>query len=179
MQGHILCKFYKGSFSIFSMVGDVGKETNKQGFVSEYSMGQYDFSRYNDWLKFIEKYSGEINSMAIPTLSQCQNYFSGINVLYKLWKPLISRKEIKEAYTKKIEKAKKLKRKWERSMVGGGMMSNTKILELVDILDDLHTELMATKQVIGLGIVVKRLYDSKEKIKSGMQKKVHGDLPEK
>ena len=40
---------------------EVFDKLNEKGdrpkFVSEYSMGQLDFLRYNEWLKFIEKES--------------------------------------------------------------------------------------------------------------------------
>ncbi len=177
------CKAYKENKLNVLMSGDDSSKSsgNKPSFVSEFSMGQLDFLRYNKWLEFVEKYSGEINAMDVPTLQLCQNYFAGINTLYKLWRPLINVKNIREGYDKKIDTARKLKRKWEKSIINNqaSFMGNKKILNLVDILDELHTELMETKQVIGLGINVKRLYESKEKIRSGMIKKSNVDMPEK
>jgi len=51
--------------------------------------------------------------------------------------------------------------------------------ELVDILDGIHTKLMEIKQSIGLGIAVRRSYDTHERIKEGMVSKKIYSLPEK
>ena len=47
-------------------------------------------------------------------------------------------------------------------------MNPATIFEIIDILDDIHTKLMSLKQMIGLGIVVRRNWSTKEKIKRGM-----------
>lgn len=144
------------------------EEKSRPKFVSEYSMGQFDFERYNKWLEWIERWSAEINSTMNPTLDMIQHYFSGLNVLWKNWKAIISSKEFRTNMEKKIKEAKEKKRIWERHIRNKTPFSVIKINELVDGLDYIHTELMDIKQIIGLGIMVKRNMNIREKIRSGM-----------
>ncbi len=158
---------------------EFNKATNKPKFFSEFSMGELDFKRFDHWLQKVEMSSGVINSTALPILEMCQDYFAGLNVLYKLWRPIISVKDVKEALDGKIAEAKGLKRRWEGSVKLGSHISKVTILELVDILDGIHTKLMEIKQSIGLGIAVRRSYDTHERIKEGMVSKKIYSLPEK
>lgn len=150
---------------------DINKPGFRPKFVSEFSMGQFDFVRYDKWLQHIEMYSGMINATPIPTLEQCQAYFSGLNVLYKNWRAIIAVATVKKEIDCNINKARELKRIWERGEKSNIPVSDIKKLELVDLLDAIHTRLMEIKQVIGLGIIVKRNMSTAEKIKRG----VHGD----
>jgi hypothetical protein len=137
-------------------------------FKATFDMGQLDYIRYNEWLKQTESCSAEINSCAVPTLEQVQKYFASLNVLYKCWKTLIFstvQKEIDE----KILKAKNDKRLWEKNMSSGLPTNKVIILRLVDNLDEIHTQLMEIKQKIGLGIRVRKIMSTAEKIKLGIQ----------
>jgi len=100
------------------MNDEIFTDMNKPGFrpkyVSEFSMGQQDFERYDLWLRFIEKYSGEINATEVPTLEQCQNYFAGLNVLYKQWRPIIAVADIKNKLDEAMKECRKMKREWEK-----------------------------------------------------------------
>jgi hypothetical protein len=139
-------------------------------FKAQFDMGQLDYQRYNMWLEQAEKCSAEINSCAVPTLQQVQNYFAALNVLYKCWKTLIF-STIQTGLDKKIKSAKTDKRMWENNIASGMPMNKVIILRLIDTLDDLHTDLMDIKQKIGLGIRVKRTMSTAEKIKTG----IHGN----
>jgi hypothetical protein len=141
----------------------------KPRFLSEYSMGELDFLRFNDHLKFIERISGEINSTDIPSLNQCQSYFSGLNVLYKLWKPIIASETKLENLDKAIKEAKIIKRMWERAEKVGMPFNDFTKLKMVDLLDDFHTDLMEMKQIIGLGIKVQRNLSTRQKIRLGIK----------
>lgn len=147
---------------------DFNKTGFKPRFVSEFSMGQFDFERYNKWLEWTERWSAEINSTANPSLEMIQHYFSGLNVLWKNWKAIVSSKNLIDEVNKKIEEAKKEKRVWENSAKNNSPISTIRINKIVDILDSIHSKLMDLKQVIGLGIVVKRNFTTKEKIRAGM-----------
>jgi len=155
------------------------KATDRPKFFSEFSMGELDFKRFNEWLQRVEMSSGIINSTDLPTIEMCQDYFAGLNVLYKLWRPIISVGTVKELLDTKISEARNLKRRWERSNKIGSHISKKNILELVDILDAIHTKLMEIKQVIGLGIAVRRSYDTRERIQAGMKAQKTEGLPEK
>jgi hypothetical protein len=158
------------------------KETSdwKPRFLSEYSMGELDFLRFNDHCKFIEKISGEINSTDVPTLNQCQNYFAGLNVLYKLWRPIIASDYKLEKLDKQIKEAKHIKRVWEMAEKVNNPLGDIIKLKMVDLLDDFHTTLMDMKQIIGLGIKVQRNLTTRERIKLGIsgEKKKMDYMPE-
>jgi hypothetical protein len=138
-------------------------------FQSEFSMGQLDFERFNQHLKFIEYYCGVINSTDIPTLEMIQNYFAGLVTLYKLWRPIIAVPKKVEDFDNIILLAKDWKRRWEKSTSSGIPFSDVFKIKLADILDIFHTKLMDIKQVIGLGISVKKNLSTSQKIKAGVK----------
>ena len=149
------------------------EELNKPGFkpkyTSEFSMGMLDFIRYNKWLEYIEHWSASINSTIKPTLEMIQHYFAGLNVLWKLWRPIVSIPKVATEIDDAIEEAKKRKRVWERLENSSQQVNPVLINKLVDILDSVHTRLMYIKQVVGLGIVVKKNFSASERIKKGMR----------
>jgi len=153
------------------MEEELNKPTWRPKFKSEFSMGEYDFKRFDFWLNEADKSSAYINSTNLPSIELIQNYFSQLNILYKSWRALISSKEIKEELDTAIKKAKVLKRIWENSILMGMPQDNRFVLGLTDLLDEVHTKLLDIKQVIGLGIVVRKSLTLKEKIKLG----IHGD----
>lgn len=155
------------------------KQSWRPKFRSEFSMGELDFKRYDKWLDRGDISSAGINSTTIPTLQQVQNYFAELNVLYKNWKGLISNPIKSKEIEDKIKRAKQQKRTWESSLETGQEMNKYVIYSLIDLLDEIHTSILEVKQVIGLGIVVKRVLSASEKIKFGIKpKKDLNDLPE-
>jgi len=147
----------------------LNKPTWKPRFVSEFSMGELDFRRYDKWLERTELSSAAINSTEIPNLDMVQRYFSELNVLYKSWRPLISIPKVTEELDSAMNQAKKLKRTWESSNKSGLPNNKIQILSLVDLLDSIHTKLLYIKQVVGLGIIVKRNLSTAQKIKRGVR----------
>jgi len=161
------------------MVGEEANANWKPKFLSEYSMGELDFLRYNEHLKNIEEYSGMINSTDVPTLELCQIFFAELNVLYKCWKPIISSADKISKLNVNLKEAKRIKRMWENSNRVGMPLGTPIKLKMADILDDFYTDLMEIKQIIGLGIKVNKSMTTKEKIKAGMRPgKSHYFLPE-
>ncbi len=158
--------------------GEFNKPGYKPKFVSEYSMGSLDFDRYNQWLKYIETWSAEINSVPFPTLDMIQHLYSGLDVLYDNWRPLIAVARITGEIDKKIGDAKEKKRIWENSLKAGIAPTDKFILGTVDILMEIKRKLMNIKQSIGLGIVVKKNMNIKEKISRGMRTAKFEGLPE-
>lgn len=158
---------------------DLNKAEWKPKYLSEFSMGSLDFERYNKWLQHCERWSAEINSTANPTLEMIQHYFAGLNVLWKLWRPIVSSKLKSETVDNAIEYTKKLKRTWESSARKGTAFSRKYKNDIVDALDSIHTKLMEIKQIVGLGIVIRKNLGTREKIKVGMQSGGYGgNLPE-
>ena len=140
-------------------------------FVSEYSMGELDFLRYNEWLKLTEHWSAMINSTADPNLQMIQQFFACLVNLYDSWRPIIAVPKVADEIDNSINKAKKLKRIWEIGETSGIPFNKKNINDLVDLLGSIKTKLYEIKQIIGLGIVVKRNLSTREKIKMG----IHGD----
>ncbi len=160
-------------------IEDINKPGYKPKFVSEFSMGSHDFERYNDWLKYVEHWSAEINSTEAPTLEMVQHLFAGLVNLYDSWRPIIAIPIIVERLDEKVNEAKKKKRVWERLSKTNIPINPNLILQLVDILGEIKTKLMDIKQKIGLGIVVKKNLTTKQKIKAGINKISKSDnLPE-
>ncbi len=146
----------------------VNEARYKPKFLSEYSMGQLDFIRYNEWLKYVEMYSAEINSTTEPTLEMVQHFFSGLVNLYDNWRPIIALKPVVESLDKMIEDAKLKKRLWENNQKSS-MPTPLKLKrEIIDILGNMKRKLMEVKQIIGLGIILKRNMSGREKIDMGM-----------
>lgn len=146
----------------------ISDPTWKPEFLAEYSPWMLDFQRYNDWLKYVEDFAGQIGSTDIPQLYQVQGYFSGLNVLYKLWRPLMGNKIKKQDIDDALDECRKMKRMWEQSQRNGAVYSEVLKLKLVDKLDQIHVALMDMKQIIGLGIPVRRQMSASERIKHGI-----------
>jgi hypothetical protein len=150
---------------------EITKDKWKPKFQSEFSMGEYDFKRFDLWLGRAELSSAIINSCEVPDLEIVQRYFSELNVLFKCWRSLISSAELKEKLEKEINDAKRKKRIWEQTRSTGTPLNKNTIFDLIDLLDSIHTELLNIKQIIGLGIVVKKVMSTKERIKYGLNPK--------
>lgn len=148
-------------------------------FKSEFSMGELDFKEFALWQSRANLSSSIIQSCEVPDLAVIQRYFSELNVLYKLWKPLISSVSLREEFNKIKKEARNMKRAWEQSVVNGLEVNKNFVFKLSDLLDEFHERLFEIKQIIGLGIVVKRSFTTKQKIKYGIRPRTEfADLPE-
>jgi len=153
------------------------EETKSDGFKpswrpkyqSEFSMGQYDFARYDKTLINIDQLSGIVNSTALPSLELMQKFLSELVNLYDDFKPLIALGNLQKEYDVLIKKGIVLKRRWEQSLRSRAPISKKLIFDFVDLCKDLKTKLYSTKQVIGLGIVVRRNMTTAERIKKGIR----------
>lgn len=155
------------------------KNSWKPKFTSEYSMGQFDFSRLDKTLTQVDYLSAVITSTDLPQLELMQQFFAQLKNLYDNFRPIISNAKITEELAGYIKEGKRRKRMWEGSRRNGMQTSPVIILEFVDLLDNLKTRLYEIRQVIGLGIVVRRNMSTAEKIKQGVHgNKDFGNLPE-
>ena len=143
--------------------------TFKPKFMAEYSMGQFDYVRIDKTLTEIDLLSAMITSTAVPSLDLIQRYFAHLKNLYDNFRPIISFKYVTEQLDDVVARAKRMKRVWESCQKVNMPMSQKQIFELVDLLDNFKTKLYDLKQVIGLGIVVKRNLTTKEKIRQGIR----------
>ena len=155
------------------------ENTWRPKFKSEFSMGQFDFVRYNRWLEFVEHYHGTVASSAVPQLDDMQKLFAGLSILFYCWKVLISSEKTRNEIKAKFLDAKKRKRKWEENIKNGCPPGIMFIFEFQDLLEGLYEQLMEIKQIVGLGIVVKKVMTTTEKIEEGIRgDKKMDDLPE-
>jgi len=137
--------------------------------LAEYPMWGHDYKRYDYWLNQKDLYCGLVNSTSIPTLEMMQTYFSILVNLYWNWKPLISNKPKVEEFEEKVKLGTKLKRMWEGFNASGTPIHPKLIHAFIDLLNNFNKDLMEMKQLIGLGIPVKRNYSAAERIKKGMR----------
>ena len=138
-------------------------------FQSEFSMGEHDFARYNKTLINIDRLSGFVNSTAVPPLELMQNFFAELVNLFDNFRPLIAIGPVQARFDKLIKEGIALKRQWEQSTKMGAPFSQIRIYKFVDLCLKLKTELYSIKQVIGLGIVVRRNMTTAERIKKGIR----------
>ena len=150
---------------------DIVKASWRPKFTSEFSMGQYDFQRLDKTLTRVDDLSALITSTDLPSLEMMQQFFAQLKNLYDNFRPIISNATITQELDLVVKEGKLRKRVWERSKAAGMPMSNIKILEFVDLMDNFKTRLYDLKQVIGMGIQVKRNMTTAERIKQG----IHGN----
>jgi hypothetical protein len=148
---------------------DVNKPGFRPKFISEFSMGQQDFNRYDRTLQEIDLISGLVNSTATPSLEIMQKYLAQLNNLYDNWRPLISVPKVVTDIDDLIKEGIKMKRTWERLTRVNVPLNEKKVLEFVDLCNAIKRKLLHYKQVIGLGIVVKRNMSTRERIKKGIR----------
>lgn len=148
---------------------DINKPGWKPKFTSEYSMGEYDFKRINDTLVEVDRLSGFVNSTDLPNLKLMQDFFAQLKNLYDNFRPLLSAAPIVTEVDNIVKKAKELKRTWENSEQNNLLLNKVVKLNFVDLLNELKTKLYGIKQVIGLGIIVRRNLTTQEKIKRGVR----------
>ena len=158
---------------------EIAKPGWRPKFQSEYSMGELDFQRFNKTLENIDTLSSMVNSCYVPELELMQKFFSELINLYDDFRPLISVKSLSQEFDEIIDQGVTLKRLWENSKKNNLPMNKTKIFEFIDLTRKLKTKLYSIKQVIGLGIKVKRNMTPQERIEAGMRNKdYYGELPE-
>lgn len=122
--------------------------TSGPKFLSEYSMGQYDFERYHQLLIMADFLANEVlnkNAIAIKP------FYAKLIVLYSNFRPLVYNKGKWEKYKKECEE---LMKEWGKKSYTEG--KNLFPVTLADKLIDFWQELLLLKQIIGLGSVVKK-----------------------
>lgn len=147
---------------------EINKPSWKPKFQSEFSMGEYDFARYNKTLMEVDELSGYMNSTDKPNLKLMQDFFAQLNNLYDDFRPLISNGKVMGELDELIKQAIRHKRIWESSQITGIEPSKVQVLKFVDVLNAIKRKLYMIKQVIGLGITVKRNLTARERINAGM-----------
>jgi len=150
---------------------EIVKNSWKPKFTSEFSMGQFDFARLDKTLTQVDFLSGLVTSTDLPSLEMMQQFFAQLKNLYDNFRPIISNATVTKELDEVVKEGKLRKRQWENSVKTGSPINPVRITEFVDILDAFKTRLYDLKQMIGLGIQVRRNMTTAEKIKQG----VHGN----
>jgi phospholipid N-methyltransferase len=150
---------------------EINKNSWRPKFTSEFSMGQFDFARLDKTLTETDRLAGLVTSTDLPSLEMMQQFFAQLKNLYDNFRPIISHGNVTKELDAVVEEGKKRKRIWENAKRSGIPFSQVRILEFVDLMDAFKTRLYSLKQVIGLGIQVRRNMSISEKIRQG----VHGN----
>jgi len=125
--------------------------------------------RYNETLKNIDILSAIVHSSSVPELELMQKFLAQLINLYDDLQPLFSNALIQEEINKIISETIRLKRVWENNKTSNMPINKVIVIQLVDLCRVLKTKLYYYKQVLGLGIQVKRMMTTAEKIKRGIR----------
>ena len=143
------------------------KKVFRPDFKSVYSMGQFDFERFHKILMRLDELAILVGTGEREYISM---YYNVLRTLYRSWKPLIydQRKEGDDVWARDdFEKAfRDIKPEIDR--IRKNLSIGTRFsfrYEILDILDEIHSQLMLIKQLIGLGIEVKREFTPKQMLK--------------
>lgn len=150
---------------------EINKNSWRPKFTSEFSMGQFDFARLDKTLTETDRLSSIVTSTDLPNLEMMQQFFAQLKNLYDNFRPIISHGNVIKELDAVVIEGKQRKRVWENARRSNMPFNQVKILEFVDLLDAFKTRLYSLKQVIGLGIQVRRNMSISEKIRQG----VHGN----
>jgi len=150
---------------------EINKNSWRPKFTSEFSMGQFDFARLDKTLTETDRLSSIVTSTDLPNLEMMQQFFAQLKNLYDNFRPIISHGNVIKELDAVVTEGKHRKRIWENARRSSMPFSPVKVLEFVDLLDAFKTRLYSLKQVIGLGIQVRRNMSISEKIRQG----VHGN----
>jgi hypothetical protein len=133
---------------------------------SEFSMGQYDFIRYDKILTTMDQLAIEVGMMNVDAL---KGFHAVLWELYKNFRPIIIDAK-RTDYEKRFREIKgKINQEISRSR---GLEEDSGELtvsdEIIDELDNLQMDLLEIKQLIGLGIMLGRTYTKEELIAKGL-----------
>jgi hypothetical protein len=148
---------------------EVNKPTWKPRFLSDFSMGEYDFARFNITLTNIDNLSAMVNSCDVPSLELMQQLFAQLVNLWDNFRPLVAYATVAQDIDDLEKLGINLKRKWEQAVKMGMPMNKNYILNFVDTLRAYKRKLYGIKQIIGLGLKVTRNMGTAEKIKRGVR----------
>lgn len=126
-------------------------------------MGVYDFERYDDLLKGMDKYACLV---AVGDSSALKPLYSILWELYKNFRPIIL-EAVREKYEEQFKQLKKL--------IDTNASANNQLTSLnrnpmpisediIDLMDKLQMDILVIKQFIGLGINVDKQESHKTKL---------------
>lgn len=142
----------------------------KPRYFSEFSMGELDFQRHHICLSKCDEVASWVNSTHLPSLELMQQYLAALTNLHDNIRPIIASDKIKEDFDTKIKEGVKMKRAWENEFNQNIPRSPRKIIDFVDLCNELKKDLYDIRQKVGLGIVVRKNMDTRERIKMGMHR---------
>jgi len=129
------------------------KSTWKPAYTAQYSMGELDYMRYDALLKLADEMTIIIKCRSTPEARSeayhiVEPYYSVLYTLYLNWRALI--RDLKK-FDELFDKIDKSMNDW-RKQTGTKQFPNT----LADSLVNIYKELLNIKQLIGLGINVRK-----------------------
>jgi len=123
------------------------KPIMKSRFKAEFSMGQLDYERYHNMLQAADMYAIRCrnfeNSFVLP-------FYAVLKQLYANFRPIIFETKKKDFE----ERFKLVEKEINRRQVAGSKLNFP--LQIFRILEEIHFDLLEIKQLIGLGIEVRK-----------------------
>lgn len=126
----------------------VSTSTAGPKFLSEYSMGQYDFERYHQLLIMADFLADQVLNKNVLAIKP---FYAKLITLYSNFRALVYNKGKWEVYKKDCEK---LMNEWGKKSFSEG--KNLFPVTLANKLIEFWQELLLLKQIIGLGSVVRK-----------------------
>ena len=134
---------------------------------SVFSMGQYDFIRYDKILSSADELSIQASMLNSDTILP---FWSVLWGMYKNFRPIIIDSKREEYDGKFRDLKQKIFNELQRmKAVKDNDEEGTIDVSIIDDLDALHMNMLEIKQLIGLGITVGRNYSTDELIAKGLR----------
>lgn len=149
------------------MVEEVKK--GKPSVKSEYSMGMFDFERYNTLLQYADAYAFHVKSGNYKFM---RNFHAILSTLFYNFKPIMYESKEVLAMEQHIKYLDTKIPRCERiisSSSNSQKFMNKYVLETLDILFTLHKNILEIKQKIGLGIATKTDMSKRKLMKIGLR----------
>lgn len=138
------------------------EQQRKALFKAQFSMGQYDYERFNEILKAMDEYAIKVQNFESDAF---QTFYGILWELYKNFRPILFDtvrekfdKEFKDVRTKMLEEL----RKNNIFVIQGMQYAFDKTL--IEDFDRIQMDLLEIKQIIGLGIAVDKVEELKTKL---------------
>jgi len=128
----------------------------KPRFKSEFSMGQLDFERYHEMLMVMDRVASRARMFESDSIIP---FYSILKELYKNWRPIVfetKRKTIDASFEKVDKDIIKWRNDQSRRFGNPNSPMASFPIEILKGLEDIQTDILEIKQVIGLGIRVEK-----------------------
>jgi hypothetical protein len=138
-------------------------EQMKPRLKSEFSMGQLDFERFHEMLQVLDKVAVRARMFESDSVIP---FYSILKELYKNWRPIVfitKRQKIDETFDIVEREIIEWRNAQARKFGGANSKMASFPIHILRKLEDIQTDILEIKQVIGLGIKVEKDLTQKKK----------------